>query len=171
MSKRRKKPGDERASQELAHIGLMAKPGAQLDERAVADVGLVFSKLVDEGRGTAAALVEAASDPGSPAHAHFTWDDKEAAHQHRLNEARAYIRALVVVNPKISPQPVRAFWPVAQRYKRIEAIVEDVDLMQSLVARAKADMDHYVQRYAQILDIAQARGIMEEAFAKLKRGA
>lgn len=171
MSKRKKvgaKAGEDRASEELARIGLMAKPGSQLDERAVADVGIVFSKLVEQGRGTAAELVKAASDPESPAHPHFDWNNESAAHKFRITQARGFIRALVVVLPS-SPTPVRAFWPIERRYKRIESIVEDVDLMSSLLARAKADMEVFVARYAQILGLAEARGLVEESFAKLKR--
>lgn len=41
-------------------------------------------------------VVEAAKDPGSPLHSHFTWDDSEAARLHRINEARALIRRVRV---------------------------------------------------------------------------
>lgn len=156
----------------LESIGLAAKAGSQLDSQAVADVGLVFSRLVTEGRGTAAELVKEASDPSSPAHPHFEWDDQRAAHQHRLQQARGYIRALVVVNPALSPTPVRAFWPVSRgsgRYKRIETIVEDEDLFKALLDRAKHDMDIWVARYHNLLDIAEAKGLVDESFGKVKK--
>lgn len=54
-------------------------------------------------------VVEAARDRKSPLHSHFDWNDKAAAHQHRLNQARDLIRITVKVIPQISNAPVRAF--------------------------------------------------------------
>src|SRR5437667_2991637 len=34
---------------------------------------------------------------GAPLHDHFTWDDGVAAHEHRLNQARALVRNLRIV--------------------------------------------------------------------------
>ncbi|MEE8568074.1 MAG: hypothetical protein V3S81_05645 [Anaerolineales bacterium] len=41
---------------------------------------------------TASAVVEDARDPKSPLHSFFEWDDKKAAHQYRINQARDIIR-------------------------------------------------------------------------------
>lgn len=46
----------------------------------------------DDGRVLPADVVDAARDPASPLHAHFTWDDDRAAGLRRLDEARALIR-------------------------------------------------------------------------------
>lgn len=45
---------------------------------------------------TPADVVADAKQKTSPLHDHFTWDDKEAAHQHRLNQARELIRSVRV---------------------------------------------------------------------------
>ena len=45
---------------------------------------------------TPAAVVEAARDPKSVLHSHFTWDDTEAAKMHREAQARALIRSVKV---------------------------------------------------------------------------
>lgn len=39
-------------------------------------------------------VVDAARDPDSPMHDHFTWDDNKAAEKQRLHEARALIRRI-----------------------------------------------------------------------------
>lgn len=39
-------------------------------------------------------VVEIAKDPESPLHGHFCWDDNEAAHQYRLEQARSLIRVV-----------------------------------------------------------------------------
>lgn len=54
--------------------------------RALADAN--GGRLVPE------AVVDAARDPDSPLHSHFTWDDTEAARQHRINQARVLIRTV-----------------------------------------------------------------------------
>lgn len=50
----------------------------------------------NNGRLTPAIVVAAATDPESPLHNRFTWDDTEAAIKHRENEARALIRTVRV---------------------------------------------------------------------------
>lgn len=42
-------------------------------------------------------LEAAEADPDSPLRPHFTWDDTEAAHKRRLDEARTLIRSVKVV--------------------------------------------------------------------------
>jgi len=43
------------------------------------------------------AVVEAASDPRNPLHSEFTWDNDQAAHLYRLDQARTLIRSVTVV--------------------------------------------------------------------------
>lgn len=45
---------------------------------------------------TASELVEAAKDESSPAHGAFEWDDAIAGHEHRLSQARKYLRTVSV---------------------------------------------------------------------------
>lgn len=57
-------------------------------------------------------VVSDAADPASPLHAHFEWDDTEAARQHRLNQAAALIRKVkiqIVASPEARPIQVRAY--------------------------------------------------------------
>lgn len=53
------------------------------------------------------AVIEAAEDPASPLHEHFEWDDGEAAHLYRLDQAREIIRAQRIP-VKIGPTTIRA---------------------------------------------------------------
>lgn len=54
--------------------------------------------LADQNNGTLTPdlVLESARDPTSPIHSSFTWADDVAAHKHRLDEARALIRAVKV---------------------------------------------------------------------------
>lgn len=53
--------------------------------------------LEQEGRLTPNAVREDAAKPESPLHGYFEWDDSVAAGQHRLDQARALIRRVLVV--------------------------------------------------------------------------
>lgn len=49
-----------------------------------------------DGRLIPTMVVNDAKDPDSPLHSYFTWDDAEAASQHRLEQARQLIRSVRV---------------------------------------------------------------------------
>ena len=57
----------------------------------------VAQEIVDrEGAITARALVDAARPKNSPAHVGFEWDDSIAAEEHRLSQARRWLRLITV---------------------------------------------------------------------------
>ena len=69
-------------------------------------VGEEFEKLEKQnGSLTAEAVLESATPEDSPLHCMFEWNDPKAAHKHRLDQARFYIRALVKVEIKEEEQP------------------------------------------------------------------
>ncbi len=74
---------------ELAHVPVAFRPGTRLpqgiDNPQV--INQVIAPLMHGGEGTAQDIVDVASDPASPIHAAFTWDDEEAGAKHRLMEA------------------------------------------------------------------------------------
>ena len=49
---------------------------------------LIALAELHQGRITPEMVVDAARDPNSPLHSAFTWDDAQAAHEHRLAQAR-----------------------------------------------------------------------------------
>ncbi len=49
-----------------------------------------------EGRLDPDTVVQRASDPASPLHDHFVWDDAEAARLHRIRQARLLIRSVKI---------------------------------------------------------------------------
>lgn len=66
-----------------------------------AEIRTGVTKVVQEileknGSVTSSGLVASARPKTSPAHAGFTWDDKKAAEGYRLNEARRWIRVVMV---------------------------------------------------------------------------
>ena len=68
------------------------------NSKLTAEVGKAVQALVnDHGEARASALVEIARPKTSPIHEAFPWDDKAAAHQHRLMVARTWIRRVTIV--------------------------------------------------------------------------
>jgi len=51
----------------------------------------------EQGELTTEVVLKDASDPSSPLHEHFDWDDKEAAHKWRTEQARRLIRSVRLV--------------------------------------------------------------------------
>jgi len=75
---------------------------AQADPETVIDDPKTPRGITEEGKSLLIALdkkhnltptdvVEAAKDPKSPIHHHFCWDDTEAAHRYRIQQARSLI--------------------------------------------------------------------------------
>lgn len=60
-------------------------------------IASAINELAVDGRVTPSAVVDAAKDPHHPLHNEFPWNDAEAAHQRRLDIARALIRSVKIV--------------------------------------------------------------------------
>lgn len=81
------------------------------DQRDAIRQRLAELELDGGGRLTPAAVVEDAKDPASPLHACFQWDDEKAAQAHRLDQARALITSIRIVQ-KTDRTAVRAVFYV-----------------------------------------------------------
>jgi len=70
--------------------------------------------------------------PSSETHAAYTWDDAKAAHEHRLNQARALLRSILVIKrPDTEPEPlvvnVRGRVVQESYYQLVQCAVRNVD--------------------------------------------
>jgi hypothetical protein len=68
-----------------------------MDTAKIEAIRVELHKLDKKGELTPNAVVDAARDIESPMHSWFQWDDAEAAHSYRLDQARALIRRVTVV--------------------------------------------------------------------------
>lgn len=68
-------------------------------------------RLANDGKLLTENVLENASSLESPIHGVFTWDDAKAAHEHRMQEARLFIRSVVVVQ-KSDDVPQPAYWNI-----------------------------------------------------------
>lgn len=107
------------------------------------------------GRVTPEKLIEAARDKKHPLHDDFEWDDKKAAHQHRLYLARdiiASVRVMIthstktissvgyVRDPNAAPSEqgyVNVSRLRSEKDNAIDAVLSEVSRIQSLLERAR----------------------------------
>jgi hypothetical protein len=112
---------------------------------------------VGGGRLTPAAVVTDAAKRNSPLHAYFEWDDKKAAHSHRIEQARA-----LIVSVRVTYQtPTRTVVSVAyvhdpnaevgeQGYRALEQIRTDEDEARALLVQEFGRVASMLERAREI---------------------
>ena len=119
-----------------------------------------------QGRVTPEIVVEAARDPASPLHSAFTWDDAQAAHEHRLAQARVLLRRVrveietgtrLIRVPYFTRDPEAA--PQEQGYLTLPRLRAQQDLAR---AAAVAAMSRAARALADAKDFCEALGLGEE---------
>ncbi len=70
--------------------------GSRFTEEQAQVIGPELERLAARGRATEMDIVHAATDPRSPLHPFFEWDNSEAARKYRLLQAREMARAVQV---------------------------------------------------------------------------
>lgn len=105
--------------------------------------------------------------PDSACHQWFTWDNEEAAHQHRLNEARSLIRVHVRVEElpqSHSKVTVREYVSLSSDrvngggYRKLDEVVSNGDLLAELLTDALRDLERFKKRYEHLNEL---RGVFE----------
>lgn len=145
----------------------LVRPGAHINKRAAQDIGPVCVKLAQTG-GTAEDLLREASDPKSPAHKHFNWDNESAAHEHRLAQARYYWRSfeIVIEGSDRKAHATRQFVVVTDdgkdEFKDIRAVQADEDLAAQVLARAKRELGWWYAKYVHLSNVLELRDVFRE---------
>lgn len=115
-------------------------------------------------------IVEAARAKGSYFHQFFEWDDKKAAENYRVQQARALIASIRIItddDPDALPR-ARAFYSVTQRrargYHDVETIRNSHELQRRLLDQVDRELQQIVDRHIAVRSIAP---IIAEARRKL----
>jgi hypothetical protein len=85
-------------------------------------------------------VIDEARDETSPLHPVFTWDDSKAAHEYRLWQARALIRAVCVISadqPDLTPRAVYVHVPDDESYQPMSVVVGMPEMFDSALAELK----------------------------------
>jgi len=140
----------------------------------------------NEGILRARDVVEAARDAASPIHDYFEWDDKEAADEYRLWQARRLVISVKVVIERPEPKTLeiprieadseskelpayrRAFVSLSNDrkedgggYRRLEDVLNDDASREELLEQAKRDMRKFQFDYQQLVELAEVFSAME----------
>ena len=99
-----------------------------------------LKKLTEDGILEPESVVDAARDPKSAMHDQFNWDDSEAAHSYRLQQARALIKRVVVEVVRSDqekvfvPSFIRS--PAGKGYEMTQEVTVNTMDRQTVVLRA-----------------------------------
>lgn len=102
-------------------------------------------------------VVNAARDAKNVLHKHFEWDDKVAAHAHRLDQARGIIRSVRVLDGDGSGDKP-AFISIADRgvsYRSAGEVADSRVLQLAVLAQAERELEAFERRYAMLKNVCQ----------------
>lgn len=123
---------------------------------------------------TPAAVVAASRPKNAPLHRCFPWNDREAAHQRRLEVARGLIAALVTIRViNNQPEPVRVYLhvkPSAEQscYVTTEEAMSREDYRRQVLGECLALLRGLENRYRYLTELEDAGvGAAIDRFAKL----
>ena len=143
--------------------------GFRISKQVAQDVGSVILMLVEQGKYTPKALVEAARSPKSRAHKHFEWNDRIAAEQHRIERALFYQRAIEYefVVKRGSKKPVDLTMRVAYpdgsgNYHSGGAVITSRALTEHLLNDALERLESWRNQYEMLRGKAVLAGIFSE---------
>ena len=142
-------------------------------------VGTALEDLRATGDLAPSRYVEAAKPKDSPLHPTLTWDDKKAANEFRLIEARTIIRGVIrvevveqVETPAKEPRVIGGYVHVPSengktegRYVPTELVVENVDEYERALTEARRDLDAAERRFHELRRLTEGRGDKTEALA------
>ncbi len=108
-------------------------------------------------------VVEEARPKGAPLHSAFEWNNRAAADQHRLTQARQLIRAVVSIpEPERGETftPLRAFVSVHTEgtrrvYRPIHVVVANPEEREALMRRMRREWTAMKLRYEALLEFAE----------------
>jgi hypothetical protein len=102
-------------------------------------------------------------NPGSELHPEFEWDDRKAAHEHRLFQARRLIQ-LHVVFEETGKRSVVSLVPDRPRgggYRPLGPVLNNADLRVALLRQILDEMLRVLTRYPQLDELTALRQTVE----------
>ncbi len=123
------------------------------------------------------AVVEAARDPDSPLHPHFTWDDDEAAEAYRVAQAGALIRRVKLTIIKTDTTSGKAVSITTTRsfqsrpsmrgdgkgYEPLQAILSDEDKRAEMLDTVLRELSAYRRRYKELAELSDVWAAIDDA--------
>lgn len=100
-------------------------------------------------------VVDLARDEKSVIHNDFEWDDKIAGEKYRLHQAGDMIRSFVFEPKKADESPTRVLQITTEKsvYQPVKFFLKNEDEYQSLLKRAKAELESFRRRYSTLTEL------------------
>ncbi len=117
-------------------------------------------------------LVGHARPVASPLHSFFEWDDKTAAEEYRVEQARGIIQAVVVkaFDGAETRNPIRAFVNVSAEdgrgYFGIASVMSDEEKRSQMIAQAKSEIEAWRDRYRALVEFSKVFESIDKIAAK-----
>ena len=148
------------------------KDGAKLPKKNAQVIGerLEVIRLSHRGRLNEEDVVEDARDRRALLHRYFEWDDSKAAYEHRLEQARALIRAVIILMPTGDASRYYQSIKVEDRavYMPTTEILETPGYREQLIKNARFEMQSFVERYEQLKRLASVIKVMRRTISKIR---
>jgi hypothetical protein len=121
-------------------------------------------------------VIAYAQDKETALHSAFEWDDSEAAHQHRLWQARQIIRVCVTLRSEIDNQPFRTYVSLTEDrgetgYRLLDDVLTDTEMRQRLLDQALRELTAWQRKYEHLTALApifEAAGKVKQRRARTK---
>ena len=111
------------------------------------------------GRVETEIVIDEARSEDSPIHEHFVWDEQEASHLYRKQQARNMINAVRVVSEEGNVSPVPVFVNVREEsenyYQNINVVVQTPDLWKQVLNEVTAKLMSYETRLSALMSMEQ----------------
>lgn len=116
-------------------------------------------------------VIDAASDPDSPLHGRFTWDDEKAADEYRLWQARELLKQYWVVE-EVSHKPIHLFLSLdsdrqaRKGYRFSDAVLSDPDQRREWLMMALTDFQSLQHSYGALSELTPIFAAIRRVAAK-----
>lgn len=133
-------------------------------DRYKADANEAYAEITRLEKITPQNVVELARNENSVIHNDFEWNDEIAGEKYRNIQAADMIRSFVVETKEEEKEPVRALQitTTTNVYKPTEFFLKNEDEYQSLLKRAKMELQGFKKRYSRIAELEDIFKAIEE---------
>jgi hypothetical protein len=146
--------------------GARFQSGASKDAKAVG-AHLEMLRKKSKGELTPEDVLADAKHNNSPLHSFFEWDDSAAAAQHRLQQARGLIRAVVAVYVQPDKPAVRQrayvhiAEPSAPHYREASHAMSQTKTRDMVLKQALSELHAWKKKYSDLQEFAALIDIIE----------
>ena len=141
------------------------------------EVIAVLNQIADQHGGLVRPedVVLAASDERSALHSWFDWDDSEAAHKWRIEQARRLLRVTISYIAGPDNPSTRVFVSLSGDreeggYRSTVAVMSNADYRRQLLADALAELQSFEKKYAALKELASVFAAIRKINQHDRRG-